>query len=593
MKNKIYYIIEVANTHGGDIDYLYDLIKEFEPLKNEFGIKFQPFKYDCIATQDYNGYELYQKLYFNPDQWENIIDKATKTKDVWLDLFDTYGVNIFKENISKIHGIKLQSSVLYNYEVFDSLIKLDMSDKLVILNIAAQDLNTIKEIINRFQTIMCPKEILLEFGYQGYPTLLEYSGISKIRILQEHFNNRLVFADHTDGTTDDAIDLPLFVSELGISIIEKHVMLDNKETNYDAYSSLTPNKYKQMVEKINNYHSLLDKDFINEKEQDYLDKTIMIPILKNNKQAGDLLSIKDDLCYRRSGKTGMNIKEIEEIIGQHFVLAKDKIIGDSLFQNDFRKATIATVIACRLKSTRLPKKALLKIGSLPSVELCIKNSLRYDDVDYTILATSNLPDDAELEKHTFSDKVLFFAGDPEDVIRRYLDAIQNLNVDMIIRLTADCPFVLKEILDYMLNQHFITGADYSGAKEASVGTACEILNVKALKNIKEYFPNANYSEYMTWYFRNNPEYFRLNIVNLPSPMVRNYRLTLDCPEDLEMFNYIQNYFEKNHLENTMENLFEYLDNHPEICTINSKLVLKYRADKELIATLDRETKMHN
>ena len=76
-------------------------------------------------------------------------------------------------------------------------------------------------------------------------------------------------------------------------------------------------------------------------------------------------------------------------------------------------------------------------------------------------------------------------------------------------------------------------------------------------------------------------------------MVRNYRLTLDCPEDLEMFNYIQNYFEKNHLENTMENLFEYLDNHPEICTINSKLVLKYRADKELIATLDRETKMHN
>jgi N,N'-diacetyllegionaminate synthase len=40
---------------------------------------------------------------------------------------------------------------------------------------------------------------------------------------------------------------------------------------------------------------------------------------------------------------------------------------------------------------------------------------------------------------------------------------------------------------------------------------------------------------MTWYFRNNPDHFKLNIVSLPEAYVRNYRLTLDYAEDLEMF----------------------------------------------------------
>ena len=31
---------------------------------------------------------------------------------------------------------------------------------------------------------------------------------------------------------------------------------------------------------------------------------------------------------------------------------------------DFKKANIASIIACRLKSSRLPKKAVLKIGEL-------------------------------------------------------------------------------------------------------------------------------------------------------------------------------------------------------------------------------------
>ena len=167
-----------------------------------------------------------------------------------------------------------------------------------------------------------------------------------------------------------------------------------------------------------------------------------------------------------------------------------------------------------------------------------------------------------------------------------------MKADIIIRKTADCPFPSPEILDILLKQHFLAGADYTAARKSAVGTASEIMNVSALKKIKAYFPQAAYSEYMTWYFKNNPEFFRLNLVDLPESLVRDYRLTLDYQEDLDMFNCIQNYLDENKVKYSIENKFEFLDAHPEISSINSHLTLKYRTDQQLIDTLNRETKMH-
>ena len=183
----------------------------------------------------------------------------------------------------------------------------------------------------------------------------------------------------------------------GIDVIEKHVMLEDRETEYDYFSSLTPSRFAKMVNQVNRYTSLMEKPFINEKEKVYLKNSMMIPILKNDKPAGSLLNFNEDFIYRRSGKTGLNVKEIEDLQKEFHILAKDKKAGFPLHKKDFKKAIIATIIACRLKSTRLPKKALLPIGGIPSVERCIKSCLEFKNVNHTILATSDLPEDAELK----------------------------------------------------------------------------------------------------------------------------------------------------------------------------------------------------
>ena len=84
----------------------------------------------------------------------------------------------------------------------------------------------------------------------------------------------------------------------------------------------------------------------------------------------------------------------------------------------------------------------------------------------------------------------------------------------------------------------------------------------------------------------------INKVRLPEVLVRDYRLTIDYQEDLNMFNKIEEYFEINNLDFSIYKLFEFLDSNPKIAKINSHLTLKYKTDKELIDTLNRETKIN-
>jgi N,N'-diacetyllegionaminate synthase len=586
-----YFIIEAANTHGGSFEYLLELVESFSKYGSGFGMKFQPLHPDKIATPNYTYYSIYQELFINESQWKKVINKTAQTKDVWLDIFDVYGVKIFRNNIDSIIGIKFQSSVLHNYEVFDSLAKCDLSAKKVILNVAAQSIEDIHAILHRVNHQLQPEEILLEFGYQAYPTSLDDSGFCKIKEIRSHFGNRLVFADHLSGDSDDSITLPLVVAMAGVEVIEKHVMLSNQVTKYDHYSSLIPERFAEMVKRIQHFVSLENKSFINQNEREYLRNTLMIPILKHDKEAGSLINLSEDLIFRRSGYSGLTVKEIIALQKGFHILSTGKKAGETLHHEDFKRAVIATIIACRLKSSRLPKKALLPIGKLSSVERCIKSCLEFSGVNHTILATSDNKEDSKLKDYTYRSDVVFHTGDPEDVIQRYLSIADKLKVDVIIRLTADMPFVAREIVEATLVEHFKKGADYTVPRKMAVGSGAEIINTMALKKVKRHFPNAKYSEYMTWYFQNNSSHFRLNFIDIDQNLVRDYRLTLDYAEDLKMFNILQEHFDENDSEFKILEAFSYLDEHSEVRNINQHLTLRYKVDQELIDILNRETKI--
>jgi N,N'-diacetyllegionaminate synthase len=586
----IYNILEVANTHAGSLDYISALIAEFKGCsEDKLGIKFQPFSSDCIALPDFEWYPVYKILEFNSDEWQKIIDLASDNFDVWLDMFDDYSTRILLENLDTVKGIKLQASTLKNFSLMSKLKKIDLQDKIVIANIAGYDAINSEKVLNYLKNELNPKELIVQIGFQDYPTAFVDSGLHKIPAVKEFFSGTICFADHTDGLSDEAVLLPMLAVSSGCAYIEKHIMHSSLETKYDAFSSVKVEVIKNILCKQKQLIGALAADYIVENEKAYLKKSYQFPVAKMSLQKGRCVDLLGDLDFKRTSKPGLRVDELEELLVNRHLLAVGVEPNEVLKAEHFKRANIAVVVACRTKSSRLKKKATLNIGGLPSVERCLKSCMKIADVNHLILATSTHPDDAVLEQYTYNDSVLFRKGSEDDVIQRYLDIADELRLDVIIRVTADMPYVSDEIAALLLDSHFNSGADYTCATGAAVGTACEIYNVSALRKVKEKVPNTDYSEYMTFYITNNSDYFKINKVDLPSCLVRDYRLTLDYQEDLDLFNKIQQYLEEQKQEVILANIYKYLDENIEVSKINSEMNLVYRDDGDLIEKLNKAT----
>jgi len=161
----LYNIIEVANVHAGDENYMHRLIDDFADVEGVNGIKFQPFKYDKIALDDFPWYDVYKELFFNEKQWKGIIEKAGKHWDIWIDTFDDYSFEVARDNFAHVYGFKFQASTLYNKNLIALFTQLDLSQKKVILNISGLSIDQITQVVQEFETKVKPGEIILQVDF--------------------------------------------------------------------------------------------------------------------------------------------------------------------------------------------------------------------------------------------------------------------------------------------------------------------------------------------------------------------------------------------------------------------------------------------
>lgn len=586
-------IFECANTHGGDFSLLEKIVKDFSTVNYALkDIKFQPFHPDKIATAEYEWYSVYKELFFTNDQWAKVISLAASIfRGVWIDIFDIYSVDILKNNLQSIVGLKLQASVLDNQEVLDALKSIDYSEKSIMLNISGYEVSEIEFFIQNFQEIAPSAKIILQIGFQAYPTKLEDTGLQKINIIHSAFPQYpICIADHVAAEDDLSTVLPLLAVALGCEFVEKHVAYDRSSAKYDKFSALHLSEMQLLANRLAACPSVLHGPYISPSESQYLAKTVQIPILNKAINSGSLLSISD-FIFRRTNKKGSTYNQLLEIQNKKNIVSRDIQAGHTINPNDYKSAKIGAIVACRMKSSRLKSKATLEILGKASVERCLESTLKIENLDVVVLATSTLDEDAVLKQYDLNGKVKFWQGDPDDVISRYIGACDAYGIDVIVRITADCPLVSSEIAKVLLDHHFKTGADYTAAKNYAVGTACEIYNTEALRRVINLLGNANYSEYMTWYLQNNKHIFKVELVDLPQDMVRDYRLTLDHPEDLDLFCKVYEKLLSSNLEPTLANVFKILDEDKSLANTNSHLSLKYKTDKDLIEHLNKVTKI--
>ena len=231
-----------------------------------------------------------------------------------------------------------------------------------------------KDIPYHIKSNYFDNEIILQAGFQGYPTDKEDLTVSKIGILKSEFPNITIsYADHVDGSSPLAFDIPVFAVLAGAEHIEKHVCLDRKNTKYDFQSAIEPYECELLIYKINEAEKILGTKLIPDKEANYLKTTIEKPITSVPAKSSDVINFKN-FDFRRTGQEGLTVAEIKDFMKKRYVLAKDIKIGKTITKSNLKKAKIGVIIACRMKSTRLKHKATLPIQDLASIERCILNA---------------------------------------------------------------------------------------------------------------------------------------------------------------------------------------------------------------------------
>jgi N,N'-diacetyllegionaminate synthase len=587
-------VFECANAHGGDIQLLRSTIERFGTIGYpEKHIKFQAFHKDTIALPDFSAYNIYEELLFSRQEWSELIRfSVERFNGTWLDIFDRYGVEVFAENHKHIYGIKLQASVLENREVIEGLKQHTLlSGKKLMLNISGHAIETVTQMFDRFSRLR-PGEIIFQIGHQAYPTQLKDTGIQKITVLRENFPGiRICIADHVAGDDPFACTVPLLGLAAGCSLVEKHICLDRSTAKYDHFSALEPDEMQVLANQVVSCMDAISGPFISVSEREYLEKSVQVPVAGKSLPRGSLVAASD-IIFRRTSQKGSTYSEISGMQQQHHILAADVKANTTVGPEMLKPASVGVLVACRMKSSRLKAKALLPIAGTPSIDICLENCLTIREASTVVLTTSTEKEDNILGNHTLNGRVKFWQGDPDDVMRRYIDTCEAYGIDVVIRVTGDCPVISKEIASFLLSHHFASGADYTAAKQSAVGTACEIYNVEVLKRIVSYVGKAEYSEYMTWYLQNNKDIFKVELVDLPVDLVRDYRLTLDYQEDLDLFNAVFGELERSGLEPNTDNIFRVLDANPAIANLNAHLPLMYKTNQELIDTLNRETRIH-
>jgi spore coat polysaccharide biosynthesis protein SpsF len=205
----------------------------------------------------------------------------------------------------------------------------------------------------------------------------------------------------------------------------------------------------------------------------------------------------------------------------------------------------AIFITARLKSKRLKKKILKRINqNLTVIEYLIRN-LKKLNLDIYVITSLNKGDD-ELCKFLKKKKVIFFRGDPLDVMRRIYDCAKINNIWNIVSVTADNPFIDTSILVKMMKFHKCNKNDFTLTKGVPLGLYGYCLNVKILKNILRKKIRKN-TEFWGGYILKDNSYKSKILKFYSYNDIINYRFTIDYLEDLVFCRKVLFMYEKKYI----------------------------------------------
>ena len=329
-------IAEVAQGYNGDKNLCKFLIKKASLIGVKY-LKFQLVFADELAIPKYKYYKLFKSLEMPYNSWKEIISFSDKLNvQICFDIFGSKSLKYSNELGVKI--IKIHSTDLNNTNLLKKINKLE--EKKVILSVGG---GTSSEIIKSLKYLDNVKDLVVQVGFQGYPTKLSENQLNRIIYISNLLKEKKVsfsFADHHDGSLNETIAISSAAFSLGYSVFEKHFTVDKKMKLEDSESALDLYEFKSYIQSINIlpklYNSKNSEFFgMSNNEKNYRINVRKDFVSSRNIKKNKILKLSDISLKRTNSATDFD--SIDDILGKKLTrnLKKDtKLLNKYLKKNE-------------------------------------------------------------------------------------------------------------------------------------------------------------------------------------------------------------------------------------------------------------------
>lgn len=243
---------------------------------------------------------------------------------------------------------------------------------------------------------------------------------------------------------------------------------------------------------------------------------------------------------------------------------------------------IGAIIQARTSSTRLPEKVLKYLpynSNITVLQQVIRRTKRSKLINDIIVATTNDEKDQKIVRIAEFEKVKWYRGSIDNVLERYYFAATEYKVDLIVRITSDCPCIDWNIIDKIIEFHIEHNSDYTSntlQRTFPHGLDVEVFSFEVLEEAYYNATKDYEKEHVTPYIHTtNRDKFKICNFEAPEELsAPDIRITLDTEEDYVLLCAVfDSLYYKNEFFNSY-NIVNLFKEKPWLKLINKKIVQK-------------------
>ena len=237
-----------------------------------------------------------------------------------------------------------------------------------------------------------------------------------------------------------------------------------------------------------------------------------------------------------------------------------------------RALRIVCVVEARFNATRLPGKVLMPILGEPMLGRMVERLRRARTIDEIVIATPGGHADDALAVYADGLGVHVFRGSEVDVLDRVVGAAASRAADVIVETTGDCPLIDPGIVDKVVGDFLMGGADFVSnilPHTTPRGTDVRVFRASDLSDINKRSSDSADHEHVSLHFWEHPERYICRNVETDLPeAAASLRLTVDTLEDLELVRAIYSELYESNPSFTLADVLTLLDRRPDLAAIN-------------------------